>query len=259
MRRWRERAITAAWPIWKGKQNQPRPQWSCQRERSDETPAGDGGRKAKIQVAATDGGSRFLASSKACWDFGGSCCVLGEGKTGMDVGESGLQLQAAAPAGARLNWREQDKNPDPSCGMEKKRLRAVPLTELADGYFCSQPRRHLHHLSLPNLCVKSDRLLGLTLDCFPASKMGEIKPPTTLNMPLLKRLCSILMPAACAFALCARANTATNLPVEWIDPDTGHRVVQLSREPGSESLYFNLNPSPRTDGRWSSPRRTESR
>jgi oligogalacturonide lyase len=31
-------------------------------------------------------------------------------------------------------------------------------------------------------------------------------------------------------------------PTEWTDPDTGHRVVQLSREPGSESLYFNLNP-----------------
>src|SRR5947209_17314425 len=34
----------------------------------------------------------------------------------------------------------------------------------------------------------------------------------------------------------------TNSPVEWIDPDTGHRVVQLSTEPGSESFYFNLNP-----------------
>ncbi|MEO5917825.1 MAG: oligogalacturonate lyase family protein [Luteolibacter sp.] len=31
-------------------------------------------------------------------------------------------------------------------------------------------------------------------------------------------------------------------PTEWVDPDTGHRVVQLSTEPGSESLYFNLNP-----------------
>ncbi len=29
---------------------------------------------------------------------------------------------------------------------------------------------------------------------------------------------------------------------DWIDPDTGHRVIQLSTEPGSESLYFNLNP-----------------
>lgn len=31
-------------------------------------------------------------------------------------------------------------------------------------------------------------------------------------------------------------------PKEWIDPDTGHRVVQLSTTPGSESLYFNMNP-----------------
>ena len=31
-------------------------------------------------------------------------------------------------------------------------------------------------------------------------------------------------------------------PTDWIDADTGHRVVQLSTEPGSESLYFNLNP-----------------
>lgn len=31
-------------------------------------------------------------------------------------------------------------------------------------------------------------------------------------------------------------------PTDWIDPDTGHHVVQLSTEPGSESLYFNLNP-----------------
>ena len=28
----------------------------------------------------------------------------------------------------------------------------------------------------------------------------------------------------------------------WIDPDTGHRVIQLTAEPGRESLYFNLNP-----------------
>jgi oligogalacturonide lyase len=30
-------------------------------------------------------------------------------------------------------------------------------------------------------------------------------------------------------------------PAEWIDPDTGHRVVRLSREPGSQSLYFHQN------------------
>ncbi len=30
-------------------------------------------------------------------------------------------------------------------------------------------------------------------------------------------------------------------PLEWIDKDTGHRVVRLSREAGSSSLYFNFN------------------
>jgi oligogalacturonide lyase len=35
--------------------------------------------------------------------------------------------------------------------------------------------------------------------------------------------------------------TAQDLPNEWIDPDTGHRVVRLSREAGSQSLYFHQN------------------
>src|SRR5208282_3804790 len=65
---------------------------------------------------------------------------------------------------------------------------------------------------------------------------------STLNMPLPKRLCCIFMPGVCALALCARAGVTTNPPVEWIDPDTDHRVIQLSTQPGSESLYFNLNP-----------------
>jgi len=30
-------------------------------------------------------------------------------------------------------------------------------------------------------------------------------------------------------------------PASWIDPDTGHRVIRLTREPGSASLYFNQN------------------
>jgi oligogalacturonide lyase len=30
-------------------------------------------------------------------------------------------------------------------------------------------------------------------------------------------------------------------PTEWIDPDTGHRIVRVSTEPGSGSLYFNQN------------------
>jgi oligogalacturonide lyase len=30
-------------------------------------------------------------------------------------------------------------------------------------------------------------------------------------------------------------------PLEWIEPETGHRVVRLSREPGTASLYFHQN------------------
>jgi oligogalacturonide lyase len=37
-------------------------------------------------------------------------------------------------------------------------------------------------------------------------------------------------------SLAARADDA--LPRSWIDPDTGHRIVQLSTEPGSACLYF---------------------
>ncbi len=42
----------------------------------------------------------------------------------------------------------------------------------------------------------------------------------------------------CLATLRARAD----FPTDWIDSDTGHRVVRISTEPGSESLYFNLNP-----------------
>ena len=34
---------------------------------------------------------------------------------------------------------------------------------------------------------------------------------------------------------------AADPPRTWIDPDTGHRIVRLTDEPGSASLYFNQN------------------
>ncbi|HTV62204.1 MAG TPA: oligogalacturonate lyase family protein [Verrucomicrobiae bacterium] len=49
---------------------------------------------------------------------------------------------------------------------------------------------------------------------------------------------TVILLLTLALQLCAQ----TAPPRDWIDPDTGHRVVQLSTEPGSESLYFNLNP-----------------
>jgi oligogalacturonide lyase len=36
----------------------------------------------------------------------------------------------------------------------------------------------------------------------------------------------------------ALRSSQESVPREWIDPDTGHRVVRLSDEPGSQSLHF---------------------
>src|SRR5471032_494721 len=39
----------------------------------------------------------------------------------------------------------------------------------------------------------------------------------------------------------APAAAAQEPPTSWIDPDTGHRVIRLTREPDSVSFYFNDN------------------
>ena len=41
--------------------------------------------------------------------------------------------------------------------------------------------------------------------------------------------------------LLAASAQQTEVPREWVDSDTGHRVIRLSDEPGSESLYFHQN------------------
>ncbi len=51
-------------------------------------------------------------------------------------------------------------------------------------------------------------------------------------------------PVSLLFCLAAwlRAEDAPKEPpTSWIDPDTGHRVIRLTREPGSDSFYFNYN------------------
>ena len=48
----------------------------------------------------------------------------------------------------------------------------------------------------------------------------------------------------CLFVLLTiifRSAAAQEPPRKWIDPDTGHRVIRLSDEPGSASLYFHQN------------------
>ncbi len=41
--------------------------------------------------------------------------------------------------------------------------------------------------------------------------------------------------------LLASLAVAAEPPKTWIDPDTGHRIVRLTKEPNSASLYFNQN------------------
>jgi oligogalacturonide lyase len=38
-----------------------------------------------------------------------------------------------------------------------------------------------------------------------------------------------------------QASPAADLPRDWVDPDTGHRVIRLSDVPGSSTLYFHDN------------------
>jgi oligogalacturonide lyase len=51
---------------------------------------------------------------------------------------------------------------------------------------------------------------------------------------------SVLWGVLCAAATLS-AQTNPEPPRTWIDPDTGHRIVRLTDEPGSASLYFNQN------------------
>jgi oligogalacturonide lyase len=51
-------------------------------------------------------------------------------------------------------------------------------------------------------------------------------------------------PLTCRIALVVLAGAAARAaepPKSWIDPDTGHRIVRLTDEPNSASLYFNQN------------------
>jgi oligogalacturonide lyase len=53
---------------------------------------------------------------------------------------------------------------------------------------------------------------------------------------LLALWCGLLTtPAA------APRQAAAEPPTEWVEPATGHRVIRLSREPGTSSLYFHQN------------------
>jgi oligogalacturonide lyase len=52
----------------------------------------------------------------------------------------------------------------------------------------------------------------------------------------------VLVLVALHYLAAAALAQTSEPPREWIDPDTGHRVIRLSDEPGSASLYFHQNP-----------------
>jgi len=54
-------------------------------------------------------------------------------------------------------------------------------------------------------------------------------------------------PTAAANASGAAAPAVDLGPSDWVDPDTGHRIIRLSQEPGSRTLYFH-DPSYSPDG-----------
>jgi oligogalacturonide lyase len=53
-----------------------------------------------------------------------------------------------------------------------------------------------------------------------------------------KLLLIMLVLSSELLAVTALAQSSKEIPREWTDPETGHRVFRLSDEPGSQSLYF---------------------
>jgi len=55
----------------------------------------------------------------------------------------------------------------------------------------------------------------------------------------LKKAAPLFLSGACLLSSRVHAETSTNsLPADWIDPDTGHRIIRISTEPDSASFYF---------------------
>src|SRR5215207_6731023 len=63
---------------------------------------------------------------------------------------------------------------------------------------------------------------------------------TRSRMPRVPRRYTLAALLLCAMAV-APVRIPDEPPSDWIDPDTGHRVIRLSTEPGSTTLYFHDN------------------
>ncbi len=51
----------------------------------------------------------------------------------------------------------------------------------------------------------------------------------------------MLLGIAVATVAPSMTSSAQEPPTAWVDKDTGHRVIRLTREPGSSGFYFNVN------------------
>ena len=55
------------------------------------------------------------------------------------------------------------------------------------------------------------------------------------------RLCKITLLLCLGHCTAVNAIATAEPPSEWIDADTGHRIIRLSRDAGTASLYFHQN------------------
>ena len=55
------------------------------------------------------------------------------------------------------------------------------------------------------------------------------------------RLKRLICQGLAALSLALAGSAAADPAAQWVDPLTGHKVVRISREPGTASLYFHQN------------------
>jgi oligogalacturonide lyase len=66
-------------------------------------------------------------------------------------------------------------------------------------------------------------------------------PPEEFGWMIANMLADNLIGLLLSLILASFPALAADAPTNWVDPDTGHRVIRLTREPGSDSFYFNCN------------------
>ena len=71
--------------------------------------------------------------------------------------------------------------------------------------------------------------------------LGNINMRKLTGLLLILGLAGFRVLAAGAAAPATTTAAPAEPPTSWVDPDTGHRVIRLTREPGSDSFYFNYN------------------